>query len=100
MNVTAPQAAAPHGATSAAPRTSLAAARPNTAEQDFLAYAKMTPGEKMRAAILGSMGLKESDLKAMDPKERQKIEDKIKEIIHEKAKEDLEKKGALADIKA
>jgi hypothetical protein len=31
----------------------------------------------MRANILASMGLKESDLAAMDPKQRQAVEDQI-----------------------
>jgi hypothetical protein len=76
-------------------------ATPSAAEQALNDYAKMTPAQKMRAAILGSMGLTEEQLKAMDPKERQKIEEKIKEIIKEKVEQAVEKKTGLAvDIKA
>jgi len=38
-----------------------------TAEQKFLAYAKMTPAERMHAAMLAQMGLTEDQFKAMDP---------------------------------
>jgi hypothetical protein len=76
-------------------------AKPSAAEQAFNDYAKMTPAQKMRAAILGSMGLTEEQLKAMDPKERQKVEDRIREIIKEKVEQAVEKKtGAVVDIKA
>jgi hypothetical protein len=72
----------------------------DTAVQDFRAYARMTPAEKMRASILGSMGLTEGDLKAMDPKEREKVEAKIKEAIRQKVQESTEKKtGVAIDLK-
>jgi hypothetical protein len=75
--------------------------KPSAAEQAFSDYAKMTPAQKMRAAILGSMGLTEEQLKAMDPKERQKIEDKIRAIIKEKVEQAVEKQtGVAVDIKA
>lgn len=71
------------------------------AEAEFKDYARKTPAEKMREAILGSMGLDEAKLAAMDPKERQKIEDKIKLIMKEKIEQDAEKKtGMLVDVKA
>ncbi|WP_372781068.1 hypothetical protein [Phenylobacterium sp.] len=71
-----------------------------TAVDDFRAYAQMTPAEKMRAAILGSLDLTEDKLKAMDPKEREKVEAKIKELIKEKVQEATEKKtGVAIDIK-
>ena len=76
-------------------------AKPSAAETAFNDYAKMTPAQKMRAAILGSMGLDEAKLAAMDPKARQEIEDKIKAIIREKVEQDAEKKtGVLVDVKA
>lgn len=68
---------------------------------EFRAYAQMTPAEKMRAAILGSMGLSEDDLKAMDPKERAKIEEKIKTMIKQKVEDSTEKQtGVAVDLKA
>lgn len=81
--------------------TTPTAKKADTAVQDFMAYAHMTPAEKMRAAILGSMGLTEDQLKAMDPKERAKVEEKIKELIQQKVEQSTEKKTGLAvDLKA
>jgi len=76
-------------------------AKPSAAVQAFRDYAKMTPAEKMRASILGSMGLTEDQLKAMDPKERAKVEEKIREIMKQKVESSVEKKtGAIVDVKA
>jgi hypothetical protein len=87
-------------AAQATPSMSPASTKPDTARQDFLAFSKMTPAEKMRAMILGSMGLTEDQLKAMDPKERQKIEDKIKALIREQVERLVEKGTGLAvDLK-
>jgi hypothetical protein len=73
----------------------------DTAVEDFMAFARMTPAQKMRAAILGSMGLTEDGLKAMEPKERAKIEEKIKQLIQQKVEQSVEKKtGVAIDIKA
>ena len=72
-----------------------------SAMQDFLDFMKMTPAQQMRAAILGQMGLKEADLKNMDPKKRQEIEAKIKEEIKAQVQKDTEKRtGMIVDLKA
>jgi hypothetical protein len=77
------------------------AAPGKTAKDEFLDYAKLTPAQKMRAAMLGKMGLTEEQLKAMDPKERQKIEDRLKEQIKEQVQNDPNmKKGSLLDVSA
>lgn len=55
-----------------------------TAAQTFLEYMDMTPGERMRATILGELGYTEEQLKALPPKEREKIEQEIRERIKEK----------------
>lgn len=76
---------------------------PSAGEQAFNDYAKKTPAERMRDAILGSMGLTEEQLKAMSPKEREAIEAKIREIMKHKIEEAMEKKdktGVLVDVKA
>jgi hypothetical protein len=67
----------------------------------FQAYAKMTPAERMRASILSSMGLTEDDLKAMTPDQRQAVEQKIEKMIQDAAMQAAEKKstGLLADVK-
>ena len=77
------------------------AAEPESpAKKAFMDRMKMTPAEQMRASILESMGIKEEDLKNMDPKKREAIENKIKEMIKTKVEQAEEKKGVLVDIKA
>lgn len=79
----------------------LTAAPGKSAKDEFLDYAKLTPAQKMRAAILANMGLKEEDLKTMSTEERKKVEDKIKDLI--KAQIDNGKdapKGKLVDVTA
>ena len=78
-------------------------AQAKTAKDEFLDYAKMTPAQKMRASMLSKLGVTEDQLKAMDTKERQKIEDKIKEMIKaeiEGPDGDRKTKGMLVDVKA
>lgn len=67
-------------------------------EEQFLAYAKMSPMERMRASILKSMNLTEDDVKSMTPAEQKKIEEKIKELIEQQMEKDLHKKGLLIDV--
>jgi len=81
----------------------MTAAPTKTAKDEFLDYAKMTPAQKMRASMLSKLGVTEEQLKAMDSKERQKIEDKIKEMIKaeiEGPDGDRKPKGMLVDVKA
>lgn len=68
---------------------------------DFLAYARMTPAQRMRAHILASLGLTEADLNAMSPKERAAVEKKIEKAVRDAVMRDTEKKtGMLADVTA
>lgn len=92
-NSFAPAASAGSGGLSAVPQPS--------AKDEFLAWAKMTPGERMRANMLSSMGLDENKLAAMSEEEREKIEAKIKEMIEVKVREDMEKgkTGVVVDQK-
>ncbi len=60
---------------------------------ELAAYAKMTPAQRMRAAALDSMGLKESDLANMSPAERQKIEEKVAAKIKEKLDAEIQKQA-------
>ena len=79
----------------------LSAAPAKTAKDDFMDYAKLTPAQKMRAAMLAKLGVTEEQLKAMDPKERQKIEDQLKEQIKQQVQNDPNmKKGSLLDVSA
>jgi hypothetical protein len=80
----------------------LAAAAPaKSAKDEFMDYAKLTPAQKMRAAMLAKLGVTEEQLKAMDPKERQKIEDQLREQIKQQVQNDPNmKKGSLLDVSA
>jgi len=64
--------------------TSFSPKEAKSARQTFLDYMEMSTGEKMRAAILGEMGYTEEQLKALPPKEREKIEQEIRDRIKEK----------------
>jgi 3-oxoacyl-ACP reductase-like protein len=73
----------------------------DSAVQNFLNYVGMTPAEQMRSSILSSMGLTEADLDKMDPKDRAKVEEQIKEMILHKVQEATEKQtGVVVDFKA
>jgi hypothetical protein len=79
----------------------LAATPAKSAKDEFMDYAKLTPAQKMRAAMLARMGLTEDDVKAMSAEERQKIEDQIKKQIKEQVQNDpAMKKGSLVDVSA
>lgn len=74
-----------------------------SAKDEFLDYQKMTPAQKMRAAMLSKLGVTEEQLKAMSPEDRQKIEEQMKEMIKEQvmgANKDKAQKGALIDLRA
>jgi hypothetical protein len=66
-----------------------------SAEQKFLEYAKMTPAERMHAAMLAQMGLTEDQFKAMDPAAQQKIEDKIRDMIRQQAANSSDKRTGI-----
>ena len=73
----------------------------NDAVSEIMDWAKKPPAQKMRDQILGSMGMKESDLAAMDPKKRAEVESKIAERITQLVQSSVEKKtGVAVDIKA
>ncbi|WP_419320533.1 hypothetical protein ACN2C7_06245 [Caulobacter sp. ErkDOM-E] len=85
------------------PTKGVDASGPKSAKDEFLDFAKLTPAQKMRVAILSKLGVTENELKAMDTKERQKIEDQIKDMIKQQVlggDKDKIKKGALVDLKA
>jgi predicted flavoprotein YhiN len=94
-----------NAATAAKPATSssdpLAALPGKSAKDEFMDYAKMTPAQKMRAAMLSKLGVTEEQLKAMSPDERKKIEDKIKDMIKQQVENDPKmKQGSLLDVSA
>ena len=69
--------------------------------EEFLALAEKSPAERMRALILGKMGLTEEQLQAMDAEDRKKIEEKIREEIKQQVENGVEKRtGLITDISA
>jgi hypothetical protein len=75
-------------------------AKAKSVDDQFKQYADMTPAQRMRANILASMGLKESDLAAMDPKQRQAVEDQIAKQLKQAAEKQIDKKsGFYTDMK-
>lgn len=72
------------------------------AVSDFLAYANETPAQRMREAILKSMGLSEEDLKSMSPEKRKAVEETIQQRIKQAMEEAAAKgkKGIVADVTA
>lgn len=66
---------------------------PQTAEDKFMAYAKMSPADKLRAGILSSMGLTEDQVKNMSPDQRKALEEKIAEQVKQAAQKQAEKSG-------
>jgi hypothetical protein len=67
--------------------------------QQFLAYASMTPAERMQADMLSQLGLTEDQFKAMTPAEQQKVEDKIRQMIKQQAEQSNDKRtGLITDI--
>ena len=74
-----------------------------SAEEKFLAYARMTPAEKMHAALLSQLGLTEEKVKAMSPEQQQKVEEKIRDLIKQAAEKHMDKTGQggfMTDIQA
>jgi len=72
-----------------------------TPKEEFLEYARMTPAEKLRESVLRSLGVSEEELKRMDSKERQRIEEQVRELIRQKVESDgSDQKGAIVDVTA
>jgi hypothetical protein len=72
------------------------------AVSNFLAYADMTPAQRMQADILKSMGLTQDDLNKMSPDKRKAVEATIQERLKEATLRAAQngKTGQLADITA
>ncbi|MGZ3274372.1 MAG: hypothetical protein ACXU82_07155 [Caulobacteraceae bacterium] len=95
--------ASPSGA-GASPATSDASRNSgmDDAVSEFLDYAKKTPAQRMRDAVLKSMGLTEDDLKAMSPEKRKAVEETIRQKIKDAAEQAAKKgkTGLVADVTA
>ncbi len=73
----------------------------SVARTKFAEYMKMTPAEKMHAAMLQRLGVTEEQFKSMSADERAAIEAKIKEMIKAEveAGPNKDKTGVFADMK-
>jgi hypothetical protein len=73
---------------------------PSDPAQEFLAFAKMTPAEKIRYLFLQRHGLSENDLKAMSPAKRAAIEAEIRDEIKDAMRRNTEKTtGQIVDLR-
>jgi TPP-dependent pyruvate/acetoin dehydrogenase alpha subunit len=73
--------------------------REKSPAEEFLELTEKSPAERMRALILGKMGLTEEELQAMDSEARMKIEEKIKEEIKKQVEHSIEKRtGVITDL--
>jgi hypothetical protein len=80
------------------PGTSLKLSESQSPEQKFLEYAKMSPAERMHAAMLGQLGLTEDQFKSMDPAAQREVEQKIQQMIQQQAEQGNDKRtGLIAD---
>jgi hypothetical protein len=85
------------------PKSSNLAAKPaeiKSPEEKFLEYAKMTPAERMHAAMLAQLGITEEQFKAMDSAAQQKIADKIRDMIRQQAENGGDKRAGLVTDKS
>ena len=81
--------------------TSLSAKAAKTAAQQFLAYANMTPAQRIFASMLGKLGITQDQFNSMTPAEQQKIEDKIREMIKHQVQNSTDKRsGLITDVSA
>lgn len=70
-----------------------------SAEQKFLDYMKMTPAQRMHAAMLSQLGISEDEFNAMDPAAQKAVEQKIQQMIQRQAEQSNDKRtGLIADV--
>ena len=87
-------------ATNTPPKPSnLGSSSAQSVTQQFLAYANMTPTQRMQADMLSQLGLTEAQYKAMSPAAQQKVDEKIQQMIKRQAEESNDKRsGLITDI--
>ena len=93
----------PSALTFLTPKSASLTAKPaeiKTPEEKFLEYAKMTPAERMHAAMLAQLGITEDQFKAMDSAAQQKIEEKIREMVRQQAENGGDKRAGLVTDKS
>lgn len=70
----------------------------DSVSDEFLKRAKMTFAEQIRAQILEAHGITEDDLKAMDPKQREAIEEEIRKAVERAMGIDQQRNDTASDI--
>ncbi|SDR82917.1 hypothetical protein [Bradyrhizobium canariense] len=81
--------------------TAKPAAQTNSAVQQFLEYANMTPAQRMFASMLNKLGLTQDQFNAMSPADQQKVEQKIQQMIKQQVQDSSDKRtGMITDISA
>ena len=87
-------------ATNTPPKPSnLSSSSAQSVTQQFLAYANMTPAQRMQADMLSQLGITEAEYKAMSPAEQQKVDEKIQQMIKRQAEASNDKRsGLITDI--
>lgn len=74
---------------------------PKSPEEDFLEFARMSPAERMRAAILREMGITEEELAKMGPEERANVNEEIAKRLRDQALQARERQpGMIVDVSA
>ncbi|WP_424631840.1 hypothetical protein [Bradyrhizobium sp. SYSU BS000235] len=69
------------------------------AEQKFLDYMKMSPAERMHAAMMSQLGITEDEYNAMDPAAQKAVEQKIQQMIQQQAEQNNDKRtGLITDV--
>jgi len=78
------------------------AAKSSSTEADFLKIARMTPEERVQAAILAKLGMSEEQFNKLDPRAKADVMNKIRDEMLKQMEakgESPNKTGALADIR-
>jgi hypothetical protein len=79
--------------------TSDSSVKASSPEDEFLEYARMSPAERIRAAILQEMGLTEDEIENLEPAKRETLEKEIAKRLKDKLEEAAEKKtGMILDV--
>ena len=74
----------------------------SAARTEFGDYMKMSPAEKMRAAMLKRLGITEDEYKSMSAEDRRTLDKQVEDMIKQEAQLAAEKdgkKGLFADVK-
>lgn len=76
------------------------ASQGNSVVQDFLAYAKMSPAERMRENILKSLGMTQQQFEKLSPAQQQAVNEKIQQIMQQQLQQNAGKTGQLVNVSA